>query len=137
MQEILNIIIPFFVAVVSILLFLKLSEKKKQLIANGIETDGIIYGFDSSEIYDSSASYPVIRFLTREKVWITEKADIALPRFFLKEGQKVTVIYNAENPKEFIYKTSFDFTKLSYVFLVAGIICLAAGFWMLYKYFSG
>ncbi len=137
MQEIINIIIPIFVGSVSILLSLKLTEKKKRIIANGIETNGVIFSFESPEISDSSSVYPVIRFVTKEGVWITELADIALPRFLLKEGQKVRVIYNADNPKEFVYKTTFDVTNLSYVFLVAGFLFIAGGFWMLYKYFSG
>jgi hypothetical protein len=137
MQEIINIIIPFFVGLVLILLSLKSTEKKKRVIANGIETDGIIFSFESSGISDSSAVYPVIRFVTKEGVWITELADMVLPRYLLKEGQKVRVIYNADNPKEFVCKTTFDFAKLSYVFLIAGFLCIAGGFWMLYKYFSG
>jgi hypothetical protein len=136
MEEIIKIIIPLLVGSLSILVALKLIEKKRKVITNGIETEGTIVGFEMSSIDDVSVYYPIIRFITKEGSWITVMADYAPPRFLLKEGQKVKVMYNTANPKEFVFNTAFNLTKLSHVILVAGLICLATALWFTYKYIS-
>lgn len=109
-------------------------NKRKRLITNGIAVEGIVFAFENSSGFDDRTRNPIIRFVTKEGLWITEPADVAPITFLLKAGQKVKVVYNPDNPKEFNYKTTFDFSKLTYLILVAGIGFLLAGIWFAYKY---
>jgi len=135
MEDIFVPIVFLVVGTVAIYVALQLMDKRKVLVQDGVETDGIINGFETTNgINNMSASYPIIRFQTKEKKLIEQKASIAPPRFLLKEGQKVIVIYNPDNPTEYIFKTTFDFSKISYVILVFGVVFLLLGLWMTYKY---
>ena len=76
-------------------------QKKKKLLQDGIETEGEIFDIvgDSSK---NASGNPVIKFATKEQVWVTEKYKISVP--FAKKGRKVKLVYDAENPKRFIVK---------------------------------
>ncbi len=76
-------------------------QKKKKLLQDGIETEGEIFDIvgDSSK---NAAGNPVIKFATKEQVWVTEKYKINVP--FSKKGRKVKLVYDAANPKRFIVK---------------------------------
>ena len=122
--------------------FFKFQEKRKKIIENGVEVTGIVFEYSNNASVDfadsgsSRANYPTIRFVTKEGLWITEQADYGGPGFFLKQGQEVTVIYNADNPKEFIYKTSTDLSKIGYLFLIIGIVSISVALWFAYKYLT-
>ena len=76
-------------------------QKKKKLLQDGIEAEGEIFDIlgDSSK---HASGNPVIKFAAREEVWVTEKYKISVP--FEKKGSKVTLVYDAANPKRFIVK---------------------------------
>ena len=135
MEDPINIIYFLLGGAISVFSFFKFREKRKRIIDNGIEVEGIIYEFDGISI-NAQTSYPLIRFVTKEGLWITEQADYGGPGFFLKQGQEVTVIYNADNPKEFIYKTSTDLSKIGYLFLIIGIASISIALWFAYKYLT-
>ena len=76
-------------------------NRKRKLLADGTEAEGEVLDVlgDSSK---TGSGQPVIRFTTGEKEVITEKYKISIP--FSKKGQKVTLVYNAANPRQFIIK---------------------------------
>ena len=112
--------------------FFKFREKRKRILDNGIEVKGVIYEIDDISI-NNQANYPVIRFVTKEGLWITEKGDWTSTS--LKAGTKVTVIYNSNDPKEFIYKISYDWQDIfGYLLLMAGVASVGAGLWFAYQY---
>ena len=76
-------------------------QKKKKLLQDGIETEGEIFDIIGDSRKNASGN-PVIKFATREQVWVTEKYKISVP--FEKKGSKVTLVYDAANPKRFIVK---------------------------------
>lgn len=118
-----------------IYLALQLKDKRKMLLQNGVETEGVINGFETSiGTNNMTAEYPIIRFQTKTGKLIEQKASIAPPKFLLKNGQKVIVTYNPDNPAEYIFKTSFDFSKVFYVFLIGGMGLILFGLWSTYKY---
>lgn len=137
MEDILTPIVFLVIGAVFIYVSVQFKDKRKMLLKNGVETEGVINSFDtSSGINSMSTTSPIIRFQTKEKKLIEQKASIAPPKFLLKEGQKVIVIYNPDNPTEYIFKTtSFDFSKMSYVALIFGVVFLLIGLWMTHKYF--
>lgn len=118
--------------VMYVIFFVK--RKNKKILENGIEVEGVINGFENIDSLSNNSRFPIIRFQTQNGVLITEKANIALPPFVLKEGQKVKVIYKIDNPKDFILKTSFDFSKLFYLFLLLSIVFISLGILGVYKY---
>jgi len=136
MSEVYNILIFLFLGTGAIYIASKLTEKRKKIINNGIEVEGIIFGFEASPDSNMNASYPVLRFVTKEGLWITEAADYSSIPFLLKKGQTVKIVYNPDNPKEFIYKTSVDYSKIYYLFFAVGIACLVGGVWFAYKYLT-
>lgn len=109
-------------------------QKNKKILENGIEVEGVINGFEHIDSLSNNSRFPIIRFQTQNGVLITEKANIALPPLILKKGQKVKVIYQIDNPKEFVLKTLFDFSKLFYLFLLVSIALIALGILGVYKY---
>lgn len=135
MEDILTPIVFLIAGAGFIYIALQLKDKSKKLLQNGVETEGVINGFEtSSGSNNMTVSYPVIRFQTKEGKLIEEKASIAPPRFLLKEGQKVVVTYNPDNPAEYIFKTSVDYSKTLYIFLVVGIALMLFGLWSTYQY---
>ncbi len=142
MTEPVQIIIFLVIGAAFIYAFFKFQEKKKRVIENGIEVTGIVFEYADITLtnYISSGNIrtnnPTIRFVTKEGLWITEKADYAPSGLFLKQGQEITVIYNADNPKKFIYKTSIDLSKIGYLLLIIGIIAITIGLWFAYKYLT-
>jgi hypothetical protein len=140
MSEVLPIIIPLVFGVISILVSSKLVDKRKKIIQNGIEVEGIIFDYETSystlnSVNNSLIQCPIIRFVTKEGLWITKQSDIGFA-FRFKKNKKVTVVYDQNNPEDFIWKTSFDLNKLVYLFLYAGIILLLVGIWLGYKYLT-
>lgn len=118
--------------VMCVIFFVK--QKNKKILENGIEVEGVINGFENIDSLSNNSRFPIIRFQTQNGFLITDKANIALPPFILKEGQKVKVIYKIDNPKDFILKTSFDFSKLFYFFLLLSIVFISLGILGVYKY---
>lgn len=109
-------------------------QKTNRILTNGVETEGVINGFEDSNNLSNNSKYPIIRFQTKEGTLITEKANIALPPFVLKEGQKVKVVYQVDNPKEFVLKTPFSFSNLFYFFVVIAISFIIIGGFGIYNY---
>ena len=69
----------------------------------------------------NASYYPVIRYMTQDKEWITEKYDIGgglLNKY--NEGDKVTVIYDPKDNTKFVLNDTT--TKLTGpVFIIIGI----------------
>ncbi|MFT3936308.1 MAG: hypothetical protein QM726_21945 [Chitinophagaceae bacterium] len=76
-------------------------QNRKKLLQEGIETEGEIFDV-LGDVNKNKSGNPVIKFATKEQVWITEKYKINVP--FAKKGSKVKLVYDAGNPKKFIVK---------------------------------
>jgi len=117
---------------IAIFSFFKFREKRKKILDNGIEVKGIIYEIDDISI-NNETNYPLIRFVTKEGLWITEKGNWTSTS--LKPGAEVTVVYNSNDPKEFTYRISYDWSDiLGYLLLIAGVASIGVGLWFAYQY---
>ena len=93
-QNLTIIIVSFGVFVLGLTRWEKLSYLNKI----GTVTKGIIFrnnyksGFNESGTY-----YPVVRFLTADKTWITKELDIGSSPP-MEQGKKVSLIYDPKNP---------------------------------------
>ena len=93
-----------------------ISKKNRKLKEAGVAAEGIVFdlqnGDDRVTVTERdglgslfNANYPVIRFLTADQVWITGKPSSFAHNHY-KAGQTVKVIYNKEDPAEFIIDIS-------------------------------
>lgn len=118
------IIIIFGIAIFYVAFKFQLNTKKIAKI--GEQAEGVVFDIVESSDTKSQVRYPIIRFVTSQKEWITEQYSIStLPGFF-KKGQKVTIIYNPNNPKEFFVKSAV--TSIAPMVAIAlAVITLAVG----------
>jgi len=133
---ILNDIVPLIIGVLMVAVFFIHSKKVNKLVENGVEVEGIVYDIITNGRQNSvDTKHPVIRFLTTDELWITETYDIGMLPADFKKGQRVTVIYNAENPKDFMVKFGKSVSYIPLVILVAGILVLSWGLYRIVQYF--
>jgi hypothetical protein len=71
-----------------------------------------------------------VRFVTTEGQWITKSTDIGLSTSFFKEGEKIKVKYNPDNPDDFIITSSL-FKWIPYTLIALGLIMVVAGLYSL------
>jgi len=97
----------------------------------GVRVDGVVFSMeqDSKINFGSQTSsttwYPVIRFVTAEKEWVTQRYNIyAFPGKY-REGDKVSVVYNPDKITEFIIDD--DTGMFINYFVWIGILLIVAG----------
>ncbi len=100
----------------------------RKMIKTGVEAEGVIFDFAENNNPNDPQRFPIIRFLTTDKTWITEQTNTYYTG--MQKDQRVSVIYNPENPKQFILKTRLT-TIIPLIFAAAGAILLAIGIYKL------
>jgi len=100
-------------------------RKRAKLLTNGLKAEGevveLVFGGSTK---NSTVYYPVIRFLTTEKEPITQKYDIGGTSNTYHQGDKLNVIYDPQNPLNFIVDDKRS--KLAGpLFTVIGIVILS------------
>jgi hypothetical protein len=116
-----EVIIMFGVGLALLYFAFTFRRTAKKLTKNGRETEGVVFDIIESNNLDNQIKYPIIRFVTTEQTWITEQYNISTLLGSFKKGQKVVVIYNPDNPREFIVKSKMN----GIVALLATILALA------------
>ncbi len=88
--------------------YLKMKEVKK-LKQSGVRVDGTVFSiefepptYSSSGNSNSGLYYPVIRYVTNEKEWITKRYEVGHFPSKYTEGQTVPVLYDPDKINEFI-----------------------------------
>jgi hypothetical protein len=119
-------IITLIVGAMLILVTLILSSKQNTIRKTGITTQGIVYDLLHDQNTSFNLRYPIIRFTTLSEEWITETANIGMFPGFYKKGQKVTVVYNQQNPKQFIVDSKAN-KLIIYALLIAGCMLVLFG----------
>ncbi|MCD2422440.1 DUF3592 domain-containing protein [Niabella pedocola] len=102
-------------------------KKYKTLKKKGSSAEGIIFETQNEDAFLNIRT-PVVRFLTHTNQWITGTSDLfTLPGLY-KSGQKVTLLYNNQNPKQFIILSKSNTFSL-YILIAIGI---ASSLWGIY-----
>jgi hypothetical protein len=99
----------------------KISERRK-LLKTGVKVEGVVFQLEKLTSFGKKPStlyYPVIRYVTLDKEWITEKYGVGTNPSAYKEGEIVKVIYDPADYKHFIID---DFMSKA-----LGIILIAVG----------
>lgn len=127
------------IACIAIAIFAASGNKK--LKETGLTADGIIYSLEqnpnqsSSEVYTSNVKDKItVRFLTKEDVWITALLKMNFLVSYTgqyKAGEQVKVIYNPNNPSEFMIETKQSERIGRILFGIAGLAFLVLG---IYQY---
>ncbi len=94
------------IGIIGLLIGGKHLTRYDRLRKEGRETEGIVFDIESSNSYNENSNsttyYPIVRFVTDKQDWITEKSEIS---GFYKPGDRVTVVYNPNNPRDFTIKS--------------------------------
>jgi hypothetical protein len=109
------------------------SAKRKKLITSGIRVQGIVYAMEQETSGNHGVHKilysPIIRFVTVEKEWVTEKylfgvsSNHTLINPSYKEGNEVTVIYEPDNVRNFIID-DFNAKMISSLFIIIGTLAI-------------
>jgi len=117
-NDLISFLSPLLGGGVALAIGLSISKKTRKLKEIGLAAEGVVFNLENgddrirvSESDDSwlsfNARYPVIRFLTADQVWITGKPSSFAHNLY-KAGQIVKVIYNKEDPAEFIIDSKLN-----------------------------
>jgi Protein of unknown function (DUF3592) len=117
----------FMLCIGSAAVYAGISQRRKttKLLKNGIKAEGeVIELVSGGSTKNTNFYYPVIQFETLAKESITHKYDVGGSSNVYPVGDKLTVIYEQENPS--IFMIDDKRSKLAGTFFtVAGIIVLA------------
>lgn len=137
-QPYLLLLIGFIAKIIS--LFYK--AKTESLEKTGERCEGIIFKLDYSNAFDpdmissNTKNKITVRFVTNKKEWITADLNTDFMISYTgqyKEGEKVAVIYNPENPSEFTIETKQSQTIGKLVLFFVGLIFVGTGVYELVK----
>ncbi|MEN0053451.1 MAG: DUF3592 domain-containing protein [Mucilaginibacter sp.] len=104
----------------------KINERRK-LLRTGIRVEGVVFklekriggGKNRMPIY-----YPVIRYVTQDKEWITKEYGSGTNPSVYKEGDMVKIIYDPADNGHFIIDGFLNRVS-GFVLLAAGVLAIA------------
>ena len=98
----------------------------------GESAEGVVFDLvhKSEGVDEGNTTYPIIRFVTRNGEWITEQNSTS--SLFVKKEKKVEVLYNPENPKEFVADLGMPSNLILPSFLLIGLALIAFGIYNSY-----
>ncbi|WP_298757070.1 DUF3592 domain-containing protein [uncultured Psychroserpens sp.] len=96
-------------------------QKGAHLNKIGKITEGIIYNNNYKSSHDGSGMYyPVVRFLTQEKTWITKELEIGFSPS-MKQGKKVNLIYDPKDPNNVTFYSELNLKIIPIGLTILGI----------------
>jgi hypothetical protein len=107
----------------------KMSERRK-LLKTGIRVEGVVFKLEerfSNNKDRMPIYYPVIRYLTLNKEWITKEYESGTNPSAYKEGDIVNVIYDPDDNNHFIID-GFLNRIFGFVLIIIGILTIAGVF---------
>jgi Protein of unknown function (DUF3592) len=131
-----SIVILILVGIAFVVISFILKGRKERLIQTGIPVEGIVFDFAPGNNNDSAHEYPIIRFVTLREEWITKVYHVRYPKSILKEGQKVAVYYNPDNPSDFVLALQLDKWILTLIMFAGIIFILGALIYLLLNFLS-
>ncbi|SHH28872.1 Protein of unknown function [Chryseolinea serpens] len=97
-------------------------QKGNHLLKNGKKAEAIVFSnnFEASH-NGGGVYYPVVRFLTDKQEWITQELSVGTsPK--KREGTKLQVIYDPENPTDVQINSTFVLEILPRIFTALGVM---------------
>lgn len=103
-------------------------QKNSHLLQFGKKADGIIF---KNNLVDGMY-YHVVRFLTDKQEWVTQELAVG-ENVALKEGTKIKVIYDPDNPNHVEIGSSLNLHVLPVIFIFVGLIMLSISLLQLFE----
>jgi len=105
-------------------------SKKKHLYKYGQRTEAIVINIKVSDLKNDKSKYPVVQFSTATQETITATSTEGFFSSPIKKGKKVIVMYNKENPNDFMIQLPKE--KMTFItVVVAGSLFFLTGFLLL------
>ena len=136
-NDLLGFLLPFIGGGILFAIASGRSKKLAVLKETGLPAEGVVVRMEresggmsftltgSSSDGGSNGKYPVVRFLTTDKEWITARSSHAVHSLY-KEGEMVKVYYDKQDPAEFMIESRLN--KIIYpAFQAVGIVLMLAG----------
>jgi hypothetical protein len=135
-QPYLLLLVGFVFMIISLLYK---ASKTENLDKTGERCEGIIFKLDYSNTGSSLTGSAIkdkitVRFVTNKNEWITEDLQTDFVIAYsgqYKEGEKVAVIYNPENPSEFTIETKQSQSIGRLIFFFVGLFFVGLGIYEL------
>jgi hypothetical protein len=111
-------------------------DRRVRLLKTGIKIEGTVFRIDyeprSQSNNSSGQYYPIIRYVTTEGEWITQKHNLGSNPSAFTEGESVTVFYDPKSPSTFILNDKLS--KIApWAVIIIGVVILAVA---IIRYFS-
>ena len=115
-------------------------NKKRKILKfknSGLESEGIVFDLITNEKNEGPdpPDIWIIRFLTKNNIWIIKEPSVYFSHYGIKKGDKVQVFYNPDDPNDFVVynpKTNPVF-ELAIVF---GLLITAVGLFATFYYLT-
>lgn len=101
-------------------------QKGSHLLTTGKKAKAVVFKNNYSSGSDGGTYYPVVRFLTDKQEWITQELSIGYSPA-KKEGTKLEVIYDPDDPTNVEINSSFQLEILPRLLVVVGLCGLIFG----------
>lgn len=121
-------IIILAISILTITVGILLWQKGTHLLTTGKKATAIILknNLSAGTGSNSGTYYPVIRFLNDKQEWITQELSIGY-RPAKKEGTKLEVIYDPEDPVNVEINSTFQLEILPRLLVILGVCALICG----------
>jgi len=104
----------------------------KKITKFGAEAEGVIFDLVQSGGSAGNITYPIVRFVTDQKEWITEKSMIgAIPGMY-KKGAKVIVVYEIDSPNNFFIKDKLTYIVPAIILIIGAALMSFAMFQLIH-----
>lgn len=91
----------------------------------GLETEGVVFDLIKKDDPEASDAW-IIRYLTRDNIWITKEPSVYFSHFGIKKGDKVQVFYNPNDPNDFVVYNPIT-NPIFKIPIIVGILMTASG----------
>lgn len=96
-------------------------QKGNHLLKNGKKAEAVVFSNKFEASHNGGVYYPVVRFLTDKQEWITQELSVGTtPK--KREGTKLQVIYDPENPTDVQINSTFVLEILPRIFTALGVM---------------
>ena len=122
-----TIILCFLLGIALLLAGISLLSKSIEITNNGISVEAQVTNIKTNRIGKKTNYIPEIRFTTPKGETVNVQLEKSTRPPAYSVGDKVSIIYSQDNPKEVLVDSIFNKYGFPIIFIAAGIISLLVG----------
>jgi hypothetical protein len=119
-----TIILCSLLGIALLLVGINLLSKSIEIINNGISVEAQVINIKTNRIGKKISYTPEIRFITQEGETVNAQLEKSTGHPFYSVGDKVSIIYSQDDPKEVLVDSVFHKYGFPIIFIAASIISL-------------